>query len=154
MTEDQSAFSHELRIRVCGVLVRSDAVLLTQVHSPITDNLVWMPPGGGLKFGESMEECLKREFREETSIIVKAGPLIHLNELLSPPYHAIECFFEVSKVSGEPKLGSDPELPHAQQLLNDLRWTPLNELDTLSFAPQSFIEKLHHWDQRFGFPIR
>ncbi len=154
MDEDASAFSGQLRVRVCGLLVESDAILLAQVHSPVTDELVWMPPGGGLEFGESMSDCLQREFREETNLKIAVSQLVHVNELVSPPYHAIECYFEVEKTSGERKLGSDPELPDDKQLLNDLCWMPLAKLADMSFAPQSLLEKLEHWDCRFDFPLR
>jgi len=154
MAEDASAFGGQLRVRVCGLLVEADAILLAQLHSPVTDKLVWMPPGGGLELGESMDECLQGEFYEETNLNIEVGQLVHINELVALPYHAIECYFEVSKMNGEPTLGSDPELGSDQQLLHDLCWISFSELDQIAFAPQSLIPKLQQWDHRFEFPIR
>ena len=128
--------------------MKSDAILLAQVHSPVTDELVWMPPGGGLEFGESMADCLQREFQEETNLNIEVGQFIHINELVSPPYHAIECYFEVEKASGELALGKDPELPEEKQLLHDLRWISFSELDQISFVPQNLLQKLQYWDRR------
>ena len=68
MSFNEPTFRNKLRVRVCGLLVQADAVLLAQVHSPVTENLVWTPPGGGLQFGEQMDDCLKREFAEETNV--------------------------------------------------------------------------------------
>ncbi len=152
MVADQT-FTNKLRVRICGVLIQNDEVLLAQIHSPITDKLVWMPPGGGLTFGEPMKDCLKREFKEETNLSVEVHELVHVNELLRQPYHAVECFFEVKKTSGTEKLGKDPELSWDRQLLHDLQWMPVDKLSELDFAPSSLIEKIQNWDRRFNYPV-
>lgn len=146
-------FANKLRVRVCGLLVEDDEILLAQLHSPITDQLVWMPPGGGLTFGESMKDCLKREFKEETNLSVEVQALVHVNELLKKSYHAVECFFEVKKTSGTEKLGKDPELSWDRQMLRDLKWVPIDELSEINFAPGSLIEKIQDWDGRFTHPV-
>ncbi len=71
MDVSSSPFSERLRLRACGLLVRDSAILLIKIHSPVTDQLVWMPPGGEIKFGESLKKGVKREFREETKISVE-----------------------------------------------------------------------------------
>ena len=152
MRQDQT-FANKLRVRVCGVLIRNDEILLAQIHSPITDKLIWMPPGGGLAFGESMKDCLRREFKEETNLSVEVQELVHVNELLRKPYHAVECFFEVKKTSGSEKLGKDPELSWDRQLLHDLQWMSIAKLPEIDFAPSSLVEKIQHWDRRFNYPV-
>ncbi|MGM0545883.1 MAG: NUDIX domain-containing protein [Bacteroidota bacterium] len=152
MSPDQP-FANKLRVRVCGLLIQADQILLAQIHSPISDKLVWMPPGGGLSFGESMKDCLKREFREETNLSVEVHELVHVNELLKKSYHAVECFFEVKRTSGEEKLGKDPELSWDRQMLRDLQWVPLKELSEINFAPSSLVQKLNDWDRRFNYPV-
>lgn len=152
MRQDQT-FANKLRVRVCGVLIRNDEILLAQIHSPITDKLIWMPPGGGLAFGESMKDCLRREFKEETNLSVEVQELVHVNELLRKPYHAVECFFEVKKTSGSEKLGKDPELSWDRQLLHDLQWMSIAKLPEINFAPSSLVEKIQHWDRRFNYPV-
>ena len=152
MRQDQT-FANKLRVRVCGVLIRNDEILLAQIHSPITDKLIWMPPGGVLAFGESMKDCLRREFKEETNLSVEVQELVHVNELLRKPYHAVECFFEVKKTSGSEKLGKDPELSWDRQLLHDLQWMSIAKLPEINFAPSSLVEKIQHWDRRFNYPV-
>lgn len=152
MTLNQG-FANKLRVRVCGLLIQDDDILLAQIHSPITDKLVWMPPGGGLTFGEKMKDCLKREFKEETNLSVEVNELIHVNELLHKPYHAVECFFEVKKTSGSEQLGKDPELSWDRQLLHALEWIPLTDLNDIEFAPSGLAEKLQHWDRRSNYPV-
>ena len=152
MPADSSDFSQKLRVRICGLLIEDDAILLANIDSPVTNRLVWIPPGGGLEFGETMEECLKREFLEETHLPIKVGNLIHINELVELPFHALEWYFEVEKDGGKIGLGYDPELRDDKQLLNDLQWIPISRLSELSFAPQSLLPKLQDWKNRFSYP--
>lgn len=153
MNPDSSPFSNEVRVRSCGLLVDSANVLLAQIHSPVSGELVWIPPGGGIEFGESLETGLVREFKEETDLEVETGPLIHINELISPPFHAIEFYFEVTLNKGEPNIGMDPELSADNQLLKKLKWHKISDLQNLDFAPQSLLEKLQNWENRFSFDV-
>ena len=152
MSLDQT-FANRLRVRVCGLLIQDDDILLAQLHSPITNEMVWMPPGGGLSFGEPMKDSLKREFKEETNLSVEVHELIHVNELLKKSYHAVECFFEVKKTGGNEQLGKDPELSWDRQMLRDLQWVPIENISEIDFAPSSLKEKIRHWDRRFNYPV-
>jgi len=54
-----------------GVLVlKNDRVLFGKRKSSHVTG-TWHPPGGHLEFGESLENCAKREVREETGIKIK-----------------------------------------------------------------------------------
>jgi 8-oxo-dGTP diphosphatase len=153
MTADQSPFGNKVRVRVCGLLIRNGEILLAQIHSPVTNNLIWTPPGGGLQFGEPIEECLKREFKEETNLSVKVGDLFHVNELVRKPHHAIECYFEVKQVGGKEKIGKDPELTWDRQLLHDLQWIAIEELSDINFVPPALVKKIQNLDKRNDFPL-
>ncbi len=132
-----SSYKGRVRIRVNGLLVdkQQEALLMVKMHSPVTDRLVWLPPGGGVEFGETVEECLVREFREETGLQVTAGSLRHINELVEPPFHAIEFYFDVHRQGGELKLGNDPEHPTGNQILEDLQFIPFSKFSRLPIAP-------------------
>lgn len=149
----ESSFRNKLRIRICGLLVEEDAILLAHIHSPVTDRLVWTPPGGGLKFGEHMQGCLEREFNEETNLQIDVHSLLHVNELVESPFHALELYFEVTKQAGKVELGNDPELSWDQQLLHDLKWVPFAELKNISFAPENLLPKLLDWEHRSGIDV-
>lgn len=136
-------YKNRTRIRVNGLLIEDDAILLAQIKSPVTNQLIWMPPGGGLQLSEEIAACLRREFEEETGLHITRGPLIAINELVKPPFHAVELYFKVQKSGGELTLGGDPEHADDEQLIKDLRWIPLDELKDLATAPECLPEWIH-----------
>lgn len=135
-------YRHKIRVRVNGLLIRHSAILMVQLHSPVRDELVWMPPGGGVEFGEPLEACLKREFLEETGLRVEVQSLQFINELVEPPFHAVELYFEVREIGGVLKLGNDPEHESSDQLLKDIRWIPFASLPDCSIAPAKLRDYL------------
>lgn len=113
-------YGNQLRIRICGICVQDNKILLIN-HSGLNEsNEFWSPPGGGLQFGETIEECLKREFLEETNTIILVGKFLKIREFLKPPLHAIELYYEVKIASGIVKKGFDPEMD--EQIINDIQW--------------------------------
>src|SRR5512134_975858 len=58
-----------------GILWNGAEVLITRRHDHDHQGGRWEFPGGKRHDGETMEECLRREFREELGIDVAVGPL-------------------------------------------------------------------------------
>ena len=108
MKSVKEVFGNEVRIRVCGLCYKDDAILL--IKHNIDGQTLWAPPGGGVEFGESIDRTLIREFKEETTLDVKPGYFLFFNEFINPPLHAIELFYQINSYSGVLALGSDPEL--------------------------------------------
>lgn len=133
-------YRNKVRVRVCGLMVQNDSILLVKLRSPVSNQLVWMPPGGGLEFGESLEDCLQREFLEETGLQVQPEELIFVNELVEPPYHAVELYYKVTKTGGELALGKDPEQESSTPLLRDVKWMPFSSIPNIAVAPARLRE--------------
>ncbi|MEL7146911.1 MAG: NUDIX domain-containing protein, partial [Bacteroidota bacterium] len=118
MTTNQkisSSFGNRLRLRVCGVLITNQGLLLAR-HAPFGPaGELWIPPGGGLQYAETTPEALIREFKEETHLDIEPGQLLFVNEVLDLPIHAVELFFEIKSYSGHLEVGTDPELATDQQ---------------------------------------
>jgi ADP-ribose pyrophosphatase YjhB (NUDIX family) len=60
----------KFNLRVYGLLPNAYNEILI-VHESINDFHFTKFPGGGLELGEGLEECLKREFREELNLEIK-----------------------------------------------------------------------------------
>ena len=85
---------------------------------------LWEFPGGKVEPGESLEQCLRREIREELGIEIKVGQLValvkHTYTHFRITLHAFECRLQ----RGHPcAIG-----------VSDWRWVTLEELDNFAFA--------------------
>lgn len=125
----ENKFGGRIRVRVCGVLFEDGKYLMANHHGINALGNFWCGPGGGLEFGESIENAIKREFLEETGLQIEVGKFIEFLEFIKHPLHAIELFFEVKKVGGNLQLGHDPETGNT--ILKELKWMELAEIGSL-----------------------
>ncbi len=139
-TKTRNIFEGKVRVRVCGIVVRDSKILMVNIKSPTRENSFWMPPGGGVEFSESLETALKREMLEETGLKVNSSRLLYISEYLKGGWHAIEFYFLCDNYEGEAKLGNDPELNDAEQMIKELKWFSAEEAATAELFP-GFIEK-------------
>lgn len=135
------SYRDKTRVRVCGLLIQENKLLLARHVAAFGVGNFWMPPGGGLHLGEKVKDCLQREFMEETGLEIEVGRFLYLNEFLREPLHAIELFFEVSLTRGELTLGSDPEHATDRQLLEEVRFMTVREI---SECPSKELHPILH----------
>ena len=85
-------------LRVAGLLV--DERRLLMVEQARDGQRYWLVPGGGVKFGETLSEAVRREFLEELGLRVGVGRLLAIVESISPDpsyaKHVVHLIFEVS----------------------------------------------------------
>lgn len=126
----ESKFGGRIRVRVCGVLIKNGQYLMANHHGINILGDFWCAPGGGIEFGESSEKALKREFLEETGLQIEVGDFIEFFEVIKPPIHAIEFFYQVKIVGGHLQLGYDPET--GNDILKEVKWMCLAEIQSLN----------------------
>ncbi|MEO1023771.1 MAG: NUDIX domain-containing protein [Bacteroidota bacterium] len=152
-TPASGLYTNHIRIRACGLLVEHGRILLVQLFSPVVKRPIWTPPGGGVKFGETVQQAVQREFLEETNLEVGVEELALVNELIEPPYHVIEFYFRVKRRSGKIQLGTDPEHDPDHQILTRLQFFDSDKLDDIDLKPDAIHEVLAE-DTDFSGDVR
>ena len=122
-------YGGRIRVRVCA-LCEDDGRLLMIRHSGLgEDGVFWSPPGGGVHFGEGLEDAVVREVREETGLCVAVEGFLFSYEWVRPPLHAIEFFYRVRCVGGELAVGTDPECE--EQIIMEVRYMDWDEINSM-----------------------
>ena len=119
-------FSEKVRVRACGIYMEKGKILLLKHEGIGPNGYLWLPPGGGVEFGEPLEVAVSREFLEETGLVVDTRDLLFVNEHIDNQHHALEFFFDVTFLDGEIILGKDPELE--QQMISDIGFFSMKEI--------------------------
>lgn len=125
-SEVHQYYGNRIRIRICGLCIVDEKILLIN-HSGITKTNFWSPPGGGLNFGESSDNCLRREFLEETGLCIEVRDFRFACEFIQAPLHAIELFFSVLPVGNELRTGQDPE-PGGPSIISEAKFKSWAEI--------------------------
>jgi len=132
-------YTDRLRVRVCGICLKEDHILLVRHGQTLHNKAFWAPPGGGLHYGESVHAGLQREMKEETGLEITVGHLLFVNEFLQPPLHAIELFFEVTVTGGSLSTGIDPEVTADRQLIEQVQWLSLQQVQAIPASDKHHI---------------
>lgn len=116
-------------IGVSVLLIKDGKVLLLKRQGS-HGNGTWAPPGGHIEFGESIEDCARRETREETSIEVGAVTFLAItNDLFAAEgKHYITVWLKGEYSSGEAIITSPREA-------SAIGWFALHELPEPPFLP-------------------
>jgi 8-oxo-dGTP diphosphatase len=126
--EIKELYGGTVRLRVCGIYIENDRILLINHSLYGKSHFFWSPPGGGVRFGESAIEALAREFKEEAGVDIEVGELLFVHEHIRPPLHAVEMFFRVNSYTGTLGRGTDPEISEAGQIIEDIRFLSWHEI--------------------------
>lgn len=113
-----------------GVLVRDSAVLLVKkMRGPYVGSLDL--PGGGIEHGEHPDDAVRREFEEETGLLVRTVCQLPPFSRVVGDLHHLGFFYEVALVRETDPLKTEPDGEDAGGAL----WVPLSELDGHWLSP-------------------
>jgi mutator protein MutT len=116
----------EPRVVVAAIIRNGNKLLLTKEVLE-SGRERWIFPGGGVNFGESLEEALKREIKEELGMEIKVEKLLGFKEAIFPKvnYHTI-IFFFLAKPLGK--------LSIKEKKILDARYFDLKEIESLDLV--------------------
>jgi 8-oxo-dGTP diphosphatase len=145
-----SQASSGIRLRVAALGIEDGKVLLVK-HRRFLSGIdlpdeSWILPGGAVQVGETLEEAVRREVREETGLLCEVGDMIFVKELIYPyrkesqsttTLHVLSLCFVVEIIGGTLHTGKDPELADDEQLIVEAAWLPIEMLHNYPIYPPS-----------------
>ena len=119
---------------VAALIWREERFLACQRPAHKARGLLWEFVGGKVESGETREQALIRECREELDIIVVPRDIFMEVTHEYPDLTVHLTLFNADLPQGEPKA-----LEH-----NELRWITVDEIDQLAFCPadEEILEKI------------
>jgi 8-oxo-dGTP diphosphatase len=112
-------------LAVAGVVWNDEGEVLLIRRSKPPRQGEWSLPGGKVEFGETLEQALRRELREETGLEVEILGLVDVAETVrdaaagAPDAHYVLIDYAVRATGGSAVAGSDAA---------EARWFPLAEI--------------------------
>ncbi len=120
-------------VGVGAVVVRDGkALIIKRAHEPRQGE--WSLPGGLLELGESLQDGVRQEIKEETGLDVDVGPIIetfdrvHRDELGKIRYHFVIVDFVCWSRGGEAVPSSDAD---------GVAWVTAGEIDDYGVNPHA-----------------
>jgi len=105
-----------------AIIRKNDEVFITKR----TENGLWEFPGGKVEYGETPEDCLIREIKEELDLEINIDSLYDSSSILtSDGSHFVILFYECSIVRSNPVLTNH----------NECRWIKTSHLNQFDFMP-------------------
>ena len=119
---------------VAALIWRGDRFLACQRPAHKARGLLWEFVGGKVEPGETKEEALVRECREELGVTVRVEEVFTELTHVYPDLTVRLTLFHAAIPEGEPQ-----KLEH-----NDLRWITVGEMDDYPFCPadETILRKL------------
>lgn len=119
------------QLRVSCLLVEGGKLLV--VRQVLRERAHWNLPGGKLELGELLEDCVRREMREETGLEVAVGPLLYVTDRFKAlNHHVVDMSFAVRCVGGE--LAEGPRMDGEGECFAAVRMVPISELERYGFS--------------------
>lgn len=111
----------DIRVGAAAVLRNSkgEFLMIKRKNPPAKD--LWGFPGGGIKFGETIEQAVAREVKEETGLNVEAGKILTVGEAIEEDkdIHRVVVVYEAKIKNGVVKASDDAA---------DIMWISLEKI--------------------------
>ena len=116
----------DLRVAAKALVIKNDKVLILKRKRTSSDaKIEWDIPGGGIEQGESFEQALHRELKEEANISGEIIDIIRAWNCLDENKMLYGVTFAVSYISGDITLSEEHE---------NYLWMPISEIQSSDIA--------------------
>lgn len=141
--EQTKAYSQMKTIEVvAAIIIRDDQVFATQRGYGEWKGW-WEFPGGKMEAGESPQEALRREIREELEADITIGQLIETVEWDYPAFHLTMHCFVCTLLSEDMHLNEhDAAAWLTKETLHSVKWLPADEGLIQKIA--AILEEIHY----------
>ena len=121
-------------IRVTGILIENNEILL--VKQKLSDKRDWSLPGGKLERGETIQQGIIREMKEETGLDTEVDSLLYLCDVSSSGNSLLHISFLLRRVGGTITL---PTNEFDENPINDVKFVSILNLVDYGFS-NKFID--------------
>lgn len=142
------------RIKTFAIISQDDQILMVKHNDPLDGKIFWVMPGGGMEVTDAdIFACVTREAFEETSLKVKPGRIVYIDEFydLKRDILSLQLFILIDEFSGTPGLAHTIKEGPLNEHIYDLRWMNREKLAGELFFPEQLKDIL--WDDlKNNFP--
>ena len=136
--------------RCRGLVFDGDSMLMVRFNPP-GEGDHWQIPGGGSEPSEPLNDCLVRELREETGLVVEPGPFRYMCHVVDGNIIRPHIYFEATAIGGSLNNFGDMTVEESKWFV-ERRFVKRSETLKMSASPQHGIWS-RVWDDRDrGFP--
>lgn len=122
------------KVRATGVLIENNSLLL--VKQKLANNKEWSLPGGRVEPGETLEQALVREMKEETGLDVEPIRMLYVCDVAASENTVLHITFLARRIGGEITL---PTNEFDENPIHDVRFIPIDELSEYGIS-EKFVE--------------
>ena len=129
--------SQNREVRCQGVILKNDAILILGHYNKIRNESFWLLPGGEKEVGETEDECLIREIKEETNLDVVIKQVLFNEVINNWGYHRYITYLCIPLSGSIEKIGNET---NKHKIITEIIWQPLKEespeyLNKAQFTP-------------------
>lgn len=124
-------------MRVVGIIINDSKILLMRRFKNGQEYYIF--PGGSIENGETEEDALKREIKEETSLLIANNRKLFEVENQGRR----EAYYLIKEFDGAPEIGNPEKERITEQNQYHLEWVRLSAMRELNnLYPQDAVKKL------------